>query len=100
MKFHTHKTFRKIGESRLRTLLLEEGSEAMSQEFSEWIDCAMHHGNGPSVPRVMTTVTEYDDEGNIVHKYSCTESIPRRCFIKKNVIKELEMDYVRKVKLQ
>lgn len=97
MRFEGQRTFKKITKSKYKTLLLLESQDHMSEEFMAWLDYSMRHGNGPSVPRVKTTVLEQDEEGNVVEQYYCTDTSPRRWFRKLDVLREIEMDYLEKV---
>ena len=97
LTFEGQKTFKKINNSKYRTLLLLESVEDMSEEFKAWLDYSFQHGNGPSVPRIKTTVIEYDQEGNITEHYYCTQTSPRRWFKKYDRLREIEMDYLEKV---
>ena len=58
MRFEGQRTFKKITKSKYKTLLLLESQDHMSEEFMAWLDYSMRHGNGPSVPRIRTTVVE------------------------------------------
>ena len=100
LTFEGQKTFRKINNSKYRTLLLLESAEDMSEEFKAWLDYSFQHGNGPSVPRIKTTVIEYDQEGNITEHYYCTQTSPRRWFKKYDKLREIELDYLTKTKIK
>ena len=100
MTFEGQKTFRKINQSKFKTLLLLEAEEDMSEEFKAWLDYSFRHGNGPSVPRIKTTVAQYDDEGNITEHYFCTQTSPRRWFKKYDRLREIELDYITKTKIK
>ena len=100
LTFEGQKTFRKINNSKYRTLLLLESVEDMSEEFKAWLDYSFQHGNGPSVPRIKTTVIEYDQEGNITEHYYCTQTSPRRWFKKYDRLREIELDYLTKTKIK
>ena len=100
MIFEEQKTFRKINDSKYKTLLLLEAQEDMSEEFKAWLDYSFRHGNGPSVPRIRTTVVQYDDEGNIMEHYFCTQTSPRRWFKKYDRLREIELDYITKTKIK
>ena len=100
MTFEGQKTFRKINHSKFKTLLLLEAEENMSEEFKAWLDYSFRHGNGPSVPRIKTTVAQYDDEGNITEHYFCTQTSPRRWFKKYDRLREIELDYITKTKIK
>ncbi len=99
MTFQAQKTFRKVGHSKYKTLLLTESEDAMSEAFKTWLDYSFHHGNGPSVERIKTTVIAYDEQGNITEQYCCTETSPRRWFSKYENLREIELDYMTKKKL-
>ena len=100
MTFEGQKTFRKINNSKFKTLLLLEAVEDMSEEFKAWLDYSFRHGNGPSVPRIKTTVIQYDDEGNVTEHYYCTKTSPRRWFKKYDRLREIELDYLTKSKVK
>ena len=44
MTFEGQKTFRKINQSKFKTLLLLEAEEDMSEEFKAWLDYSFRHG--------------------------------------------------------
>ena len=100
MTFEGQKTFRKINQSKFKTLLLLEAAEDMSEEFKAWLDYSFRHGNGPSVPRIQTIVGQYDDPGNITEHYFCTQTSPRRWFKKYDRLREIELDYITKTKIK
>ncbi len=100
MTFQGQKTFKKISHSKFRTLLLWESEDVMSPDLQAWLDYALEHGGGPSVPKCRTTVIEYDENGNIVEQYFCSETSPRRWFTKYDTIREIEMDYIKKTKIK
>lgn len=99
MNFEAQKSFRKINHSKYRTLLLLESMDNMSDEFMDWLDYSMRHGNGPSVPRIKVTMIEYDDQGKPLKKYAFNETSPRRWFTKLDVLREIELDYLTKTKI-